>query len=69
MIPLANTGTDKINKIEVIIIDQQNKLIKYILINFDFKNKIVIIKFIDLKIDEIPFKCNEKITKLIEILF
>ena len=53
----------------MIIIAQQNKLIMYILKNFDFKNIIVIIKFIDLIIDDIPFKWREKITKLIDILF
>ena len=40
--------------------------------NFDFKNIIEIIKFIERKIDDmfpIPFKWREKMIKLIEILF
>lgn len=37
VIPLANTGIDKINKIDVIIIAQENKLIFIILLLFDFK--------------------------------
>ena len=69
MIPLAKTGTDKINKIEVIIIDQQNKLIQYKFRNLDFIIIRVIIKFIDLIIDDDPFKCKEKIVKLIDKLF
>lgn len=69
MIPLANTGIERINRIEVIIIDQQNRLILIKFINFDFKIKIEIIKFIDLRIDEIPFKCKEIIMKLIHKLF
>lgn len=66
MIPLANTGTDRINKNEVIIIAQQNKLIQYKFKNFGFRIRIEIIKFIDLIIDDVPFKCKEKIIKLID---
>ncbi len=69
VIPLANTGIDKINKIDVIIIDQLNNerlfnknLLVFILI-------IVMIKFIELKIEDKPFKCKEKIIKFIVILF
>lgn len=69
VIPLAKTGIERINKIDVIIIAQENKLIVIILKYLDLKNNKVIIKFIDLIIDDIPLICNEKITKLIEILF
>lgn len=69
VIPLANTGIDRISKIEVIMIDQQNKFI-FIMLKFLFFIIInVEIKFIELKIDESPFKWREKIMKLIEILF
>ncbi len=54
------TGIDKINKIDVIIIDQlynerlfNKNLLVFILI-------IVIIKFIELQIEDKPFKCKEK---------
>ena len=58
-----------INKIEVIIIDQENKfiLIKFVL-KF-FRWSIDKMKFIDLKIEDIPLICNEKIIKLIDELF
>lgn len=67
MIPLANTGTDKINKIEVIIIDQQNKFIQYKFKNLDLRMIIEMIKFIDLMIDDDPFRCKDIIVKLIDI--
>lgn len=55
VIPLARTGIDKINKIEVIIIDHENKFVQIIFIKLDFIKIKVIIKFNDLIIDEIPF--------------
>lgn len=69
VIPLANTGIDKINKIEVIKIDHENKFkfIKFKL--FDFKKNNVIIKFIDLIIDDKPLICSDRIIKLIDKLF
>lgn len=69
VIPLARTGIDKINSIDVTMIDQQynDKLFIYILFEFIFTMEIV--KFIDLKIDDIPFKCNDKIIMLIDVLF
>lgn len=69
VIPLANTGIEKINKIEVIIIAQENKLILIRFIKFDFMKIKVIIKFIDLITEDIPLICREKIIKFTEILF
>jgi hypothetical protein len=69
VIALARTGIDEISKIEVIIIAQQNRFILIIFILNGFKYIIEIIKFIDLKIDDIPLICNEKIVKLMDILF
>lgn len=56
VIPLANTGIDIINKIEVTIIDQQYKERLFINILFEFIFVIEIIKFIDLIIEESPFR-------------
>ena len=69
VIPLANTGTDRFKRMEVIMMAQENKLIVIIFILLDFINIIDIIKFIDLIIDDKPLMCSEKIIKLIEILF
>jgi len=67
--PLANTGIDKINKIDVTIIDQQykDKLFKNIL--FEFMFIIEIVKFIDLKTDDNPFKCRDKMIILMDVIF
>jgi len=69
VIALDKIGIEIINKIVVIIIDQ---IYKEIL----FKKKLLLliikideIKLIDLKIEEIPFKCNEKIIKFNVIKF
>jgi hypothetical protein len=59
----AKTGNDKSNKIAVIITDQTNSGIRS---NFIIKGrifKIVVIKLIAPKIEEIPAICNEKIVK------
>jgi len=69
VIPLANTGIDIIKRIEVTIIDQQYKVKLFINILFEFMFNIEIIKFIDLNTDDIPFKCNDKIIILIDVLF
>jgi len=69
VIPLAKTGIEIINKIDVIKIDQQNKFILFKFINLFFIKSIEIIKFIELIIEEIPLIWREKIIKLIEILF
>lgn len=69
VIALASTGNDEINRNEVIIIAQQNKFILIIFILNGFRYIIEIIKFIDLKMEDIPLICNEKIVKLIDILF
>lgn len=69
VIPLANTGMEIIINIEVIIIDQQysDRLFKNILFEFIFSMEII--KFIDLKIDEIPFKWSDRIVILIDVEF
>lgn len=69
VIPLANTGIEKISKIDVIIIAQENKLILIRLIKFDFKKINVIMKFKELKIEDKPLIWREKIIKFTEILF
>lgn len=69
VIPLASTGMDKINSIDVIIIDQQYNDKLFINILFEFIFIIEIVKFIDLKIDDIPFKWRDKMIILIELLF
>lgn len=68
VIPLAKTGMDNTISIDVTKMDQQNNvmlLLKYI---FEFKLSIDIIKFIDLKIDDIPLMCRDKIIKLVAII-
>lgn len=69
VIPLANTGMDIIINIDVIMIDQQysERLFKNIIFEFIFS--IEIVKFIDLKIDDSPFRCKDKIIILIAVLF
>lgn len=64
----ANTGKDKIKSIAVIKIDQGKSGIWLIFILLGIIFKIVQIKLIAPKIDEIPAKCNEKIVKSTEIL-
>jgi len=64
----ANTGNEIISRIAVIKIDQGNKGIWLIFILLGIIFKIVQIKLIAPKIDEIPAKCNEKIVKSTEIL-
>jgi len=56
VIPLAKTGMETINKIEVTIIDQQYKERLFINILFEFIFVIEIIKFIDLIIEESPLR-------------
>ena len=56
VIPLANTGIDVINRIEVIMIDQQYRdklLIRFL---FEFMLVIEIKKFSDLIMDDNPFR-------------
>lgn len=64
----ANTGNDKINKIAVIKIDHGNSGIWFNFILFGIIFKIVQIKLIAPKIDEIPAIWSEKIVKSTEIL-
>lgn len=64
----ANTGKDKINKIAVIKIDHGNSGIWFNFILLGIIFRIVQIKLIAPRIDEIPAKCNEKIVKSTEIL-
>lgn len=64
----ANTGKERINKIAVIKIDHGNKGIWF---NFKLLGiifKIVQIKLIAPKIEEIPARWSEKIVKSTEIL-
>lgn len=69
MIPLASTGTEIINSIDVIIIAQQNKFSWYIFVNFVFIKIIETIKFIDLRIDDRPLRWIDIIVKLTVKLF
>jgi hypothetical protein len=64
----ANTGRDNSNKMVVIIIDHKNRGIrsKYIIIGRIFR--IVVIKLIAPKIEEIPAKCREKIVRSTDVL-
>jgi len=64
----AKTGNDKINKVAVIRIDHGNRGIWLIFKLWGIIFKIVQIKLIAPKIEEIPAKCNEKIVKSTEIL-
>jgi len=69
VIPLANTGIDVINRIEVIMIDQQYRdklLIRFL---FEFMLVIEIKKFSDLIMDDNPFRWIDRITELIELKF
>jgi len=59
----ANTGNDKINNIAVMKTDHTNKGNLCIVIPGALIFKIVVIKFIAPKIDEIPAKCKLKIAK------
>lgn len=59
----AKTGKDRINKVDVTTIDQMNSGVLYILIPLVRILIKVVMKLIDLKIDEIPPKCKEKIAK------
>lgn len=68
MIAPAKTGNDKINNIAVIKIDQGNSGIWFNFILLGIIFKIVQIKLIAPKIDEIPAKWREKIVKSTEIL-
>lgn len=61
VIALVKIGNDKINNIDVIIIDQINKVKFFILFLFIFIFIIDLMKFIDLRIDDSPFKWSEKI--------
>ena len=64
----AKTGKDKISKIAVIRIDHGNRGIWFNFILLGIIFKIVQMKLIAPKIDEIPVKCKEKIVKSTEIL-
>lgn len=64
----AKTGKDKINKIAVIKIDHGNSGIWFNFILFGIILRIVQIKLIAPKIEEIPARCKEKIVKSTEIL-
>lgn len=68
MIAPAKTGNDKINRIAVIKIDQGKRGIWFNFKLFGIIFRIVQIKLIAPKIDEIPAKCKEKIVKSTEIL-
>lgn len=59
----AKTGREKRSKNEVTIIDQTNKGIRSMIIPEKRITKIVVIKLIDLKIEETPPKCKEKMAK------
>lgn len=59
----ANTGNDKSSKIAVINTDQTNKGIRSNFIKKGRIFKIVVIKLIAPKIDEIPAICNEKMVR------
>jgi hypothetical protein len=66
VIPPANTGNDNNNKIAVINTDHTNNGILCIDIPGALMFKIVVMKFIAPRIDEIPAKCREKIAKSTE---
>ena len=65
--PPANTGNDNNNKIVVNKIDHANKVIFSILNITGRVFKIVVIKLIEPKINEIPLKCYEKIREILII--
>lgn len=62
----ANTGREKSNKKEVTSIDQINRGIRSIKLPENRIEKIVVIKLIELRMEEIPPKCKEKIAKSTE---
>jgi len=66
VIPAAKTGSDINNKKAVINTAHVNKGIKFIFIPGTLILKIVTIKFIAPKIEEIPAKCKLKIAKSTE---
>jgi len=59
----ARTGRDSNNKIAVIKIDHGNRgvFLKFIILGFILK--MVVIKLMAPRIEEIPARCNEKIAK------
>lgn len=61
--PAAKTGREIINRMFVIKMLQINKGIKPQDIIFGRQTKILVIKLTDLKIEEIPAKCKERIKK------
>jgi len=63
VIPAANTGRDNNNKKAVINTAHPNNGNKFIFIPGTLMLKIVTIKFIAPRIDEIPAKCKLKIAK------
>lgn len=63
MIAPANTGSDRSNKIAVIKTDHTNNGTCSIFIDFNRRFRVVVMKLIAPKIDEIPAKCKEKIAK------
>ena len=66
MIAPAKTGRENNNKKEVTIIDHTNKGIRSKIIPLKRITKIVVIKLIDLRIEETPPRCKEKIAKSTE---
>ena len=68
VIPPASTGSDKINRSAVKKIAQINRGIRYIVIALVRMFIIVVIKLIDLRIDEIPARCSLNIAKSTPLL-
>jgi len=66
VIPPANTGKDKSNKIAVIKTAHTNNGILWIVIPGALIFKIVVMKFIAPNIEEIPAKCKLNIAKSTE---
>lgn len=69
VIALARTGIDRTRRVEVIIMDQQNKFSWAIFESLGFRKIMEMMKFIDLSTEDIPLMCSERIVKFIEILF
>ena len=60
VIALVRIGNDIIRRIDVIKIDHINNVMFFIVFLFGFMFMIDLIKFIDLIIDDSPFRCKEK---------
>lgn len=67
MIAPARTGREKRRRNEVTIIDQINRGIRSKINPENRMTKIVVMKLMDLKIEETPPKCNEKMARSTEI--